>query len=268
VRIIEALDYAPKWFVSGYRDAYLASIARVPKVAGWMYDAWDHPQAGLGVMGRIEQAALGRFLSHPCLHRSDVVVTTHFLCAKALSEERGRGRLKSPLVVSVTDQHPHGMWIVPHADRLLVASEAARHIAIGSGVPADRVVTTGIPIDPLFGSFADRLAVRRLLGLPEDRAIALVCGGGLGLGGMDETVRALLARPGERHVVAVCGNNVELKNRLDSLARKPERDRASCDVLAFTTKMPEYMGAADIMVGKPGGLTTSEAAATKRKRQG
>jgi processive 1,2-diacylglycerol beta-glucosyltransferase len=262
VRIIEALDHAPRWFVGGYRDGYLATIARLPRMAGWMYDACDRPSKGLGIGGHIERAALGRFINHPCLARADVVVTTHFLCARVLSDMRKRRLLDAPLVVSVTDQHPHGMWLVPHADRLLVASESARNIAIGSGICATRVHSTGIPIDPAFGAFTDRLAVRRALRLPEDRPIALVCGGGLGLGGMDATVRALLDQPGERHVVAICGNNTQLRDTLLPLACPPRRGEPSCDVLPFTTKMPEYMGAADVMVGKPGGLTTAEAAAS------
>ena len=60
----------------------------------------------------------------------------------------------------------------------------------------------------------------------------------------------------------VCGKNEELRARLEPLARQPAPGAPSCDVLGYTTQMPGYMGAADVMVGKPGGLTTAEAAAS------
>ena len=53
----------------------------------------------------------------------------------------------------------------------------------------------------------------------------------------------------------VSGRNAELKARLD---RCPVPPRHRAKVLGFTTDMHELMFAADIVVSKPGGLTTSE----------
>lgn len=267
VSIIDALSLAPGWFVRGYRDAYLAAIARVPALAGWMYTASDRPQRGLGLGSVLERCAMRRLGTDPLVAQADVVVCTHFLCGRVLSAMRKCGRLPSPLVISVTDQHPHGVWLAPHADLLLVASENARTTAIASGIRPERVRVTGIPIDRRFGTSGPRGEARAMLGLPQDRSIALVSGGGLGLGGMEETVRALLAHPtGNQavHVVAVCGHNAAIRGALDPLACAPDASeplKPSCTVLGFTEQMPLLMSAADIMIGKPGGLTTSEATA-------
>jgi processive 1,2-diacylglycerol beta-glucosyltransferase len=130
------------------------------------------------------------------------------------------------------------------------------------GVNPGRVFASGIPIDPAFGSFGDRAGLRREMGFSPERPVVLVCGGGLGLGGIEETVRALLERRSEIDVVVVCGRNPELRARLEPLQRAPARGAASCRVLGFTVRMAELMGAADLMIGKPGGLTTAEAAAS------
>ncbi|MGH7291108.1 MAG: MGDG synthase family glycosyltransferase, partial [Myxococcota bacterium] len=176
VSIIDALSLAPAWFVHGYRDAYLATIARMPALAGWMYSASDRPQRGAGIGSTLERFAMRRLGTDPLVARADVVVCTHFLCGRVLSALRRNGRLASPLVISVTDQHPHGVWLAPHADILLVASESARTTAIASGIRPERVRVTGIPIDRRFGKNGAREEARTMLGLPQDRRVALVSG--------------------------------------------------------------------------------------------
>ncbi len=266
VSIIDALSLAPNWFVRGYRDAYLSAISRVPALAGWMYTTTDRPQRG-GLGSTLERYAMRRLGTDPLVASADVVVCTHFLCGRVLSAMRRSGRLGAPLVISVTDQHPHGVWLAPHADLLLVASESARTTAIANGIRSERVRVTGIPIDRRFRKIGPRGEARAMLGLPQDRRIALVSGGGLGLGGMEETVRALLEhRAGNQavHVVAVCGHNAAIRAVLDPLACEPDANaplKPSCTVLGFSEQMPLLMSAADIMIGKPGGLTTSEATA-------
>lgn len=63
-------------------------------------------------------------------------------------------------------------------------------------------------------------------------------------------------------VVAACGRNEELKSRIEELNnRRPRSSKVTIKPIGFTTEMDEYMSAADIIVGKPGGLTTSESLA-------
>jgi len=61
--------------------------------------------------------------------------------------------------------------------------------------------------------------------------------------------------------VVVCGRNEELRQRLGALAAERAGGSNTLAVVGYTTAMDEYMSAADILVGKPGGLTTSEALA-------
>lgn len=261
VQLIEALDHASPIFVRSYRDAYLAGVSCAPRVAGWLYNRSDRRPSGGGLALALERAALRDFLRLESILNADVIVTTHFLCARVLSQLRGRAGC-GPLAVCVTDQHPHGIWLVPHADLLMVASDSARATAIAAGVPPQRVIATGIPIDPRFRHSPDRAQARLELGIPLDRPVALVCGGGLGLGGMERTVESLLSHHDHAHVVVVCGKNEALRARLQPLARAPGRAGPSCQVLGFTREMARFMAASDVLVGKPGGLTTSEAAAS------
>jgi processive 1,2-diacylglycerol beta-glucosyltransferase len=63
-------------------------------------------------------------------------------------------------------------------------------------------------------------------------------------------------------VVALCGRNLKLKARVDQLAAGiPPQSQLSIKAVGYTNAMDEYMAASDILLGKPGGLTTSEALA-------
>jgi processive 1,2-diacylglycerol beta-glucosyltransferase len=104
--------------------------------------------------------------------------------------------------------------------------------------------------------------MRRKHGLDEDRFTILFSAGGFGVGPVEHIIEALsgLIRPAQ--VVVVCGRNEELRARLTSVVPRFTRTPGvEFQLLGFTTEMDELMAASDLFVGKPGGLTTSEALA-------
>jgi processive 1,2-diacylglycerol beta-glucosyltransferase len=126
-------------------------------------------------------------------------------------------------------------------------------------VPAADVSATGIPVHPDFRRPKDRAECLARLGLAGDRPVVLQLAGGFGVGPVESLYRGLLAVEPPLEIVAVAGRNEELKTRLEQVA-VPERHRAK--VLGFTTQMADWMAAADVVMSKPGGLTTSEALAS------
>src|SRR5215469_5165115 len=103
--------------------------------------------------------------------------------------------------------------------------------------------------------------MRRKHGLKEDRTTILISAGGFGVGPIEHLVQSLLGLLHPAQIVAVCGRGKELKTRLDRMASRHLPPNISLHVTGYTTDMDEYMAAADLLVGKPGGLTTSEALA-------
>jgi processive 1,2-diacylglycerol beta-glucosyltransferase len=65
----------------------------------------------------------------------------------------------------------------------------------------------------------------------------------------------------EVQIVVICGKNADLQKRMAKVALGAQLGRNPVHVVGFTTEMDEYMAASDLLVGKPGGLTTSEALA-------
>ena len=122
-------------------------------------------------------------------------------------------------------------------------------------MPRADIEITGIPVDPAFSRPANREACLQQFNLVGDRPIVLQMCGGFGVGPVEGVFESLLEANTPMDLVVVCGRNAKLKTALAALP-VPERHRAH--ILGFTTEMDQLMGCADVVVSKPGGLTTSE----------
>jgi processive 1,2-diacylglycerol beta-glucosyltransferase len=256
--IVEALSCAPRWFNHLYRDTYLAAVKHAPRLNGWLYDHMDvfGTPAYQGMVPLIEGFALRAFCAGDEISRADLIICTHFLCARVLSRLRERGELRAKLAVVVTDHHPHAVWRVSKADLYFVASDAAADEMLRNGIDADKIVVAGIPVDARFDIPMSQAEARFRQQLP-NVPILLLTGGGLGLGGLDRALEGTLAGEGEHYAVVICGHNQTLRARLMHRFGKSPR----CRILGVTSKMHELMAAADLLVGKPGGMTSTEAIA-------
>ena len=122
-------------------------------------------------------------------------------------------------------------------------------------MPAQDISVTGIPIHPVFSQEKDCRACRQRLGLGSDRPVIVQMAGGFGMGPVENIFAGVLSVERPLEIVVVAGRNELLKSRLEQV-EVPPRHRAT--VLGFTREIDELMAAADIVLSKPGGLTTSE----------
>jgi UDP-N-acetylglucosamine:LPS N-acetylglucosamine transferase len=113
---------------------------------------------------------------------------------------------------------------------------------------------------PDFAFPLSQVEARRALGVPEDAQVVLVLGGGLGLS-VDTAALSLLQRPTSTHVIVMSGKNNKARVALDRLAAQHPQRLKVCD---WTDRMDVYLRAADVVVGKPGGITVAESLACGR----
>ena len=258
---LDALRFTNKVFRTLYSRAYLELVDHAPDVLGWLYDwldtPWEKERRRLA-WDKLNTRPLVKALQR---HRPDLVICTHFLPAEIISWLKAKHRLACPQAIVVTDFDVHAMWLCHHFEQYFVAIDETREHLVRLGIPADRVTVSGIPIDPAFAVAKDKTEMRRKLGLAPDRATVLLSAGGFGVGPIEHAVTNLLDLAHPAQVIVVCGKNAELKERLDARAAEPRRGTNPLFVVGYTTAMDEYMSAADVLIGKPGGLTTSEALA-------
>jgi processive 1,2-diacylglycerol beta-glucosyltransferase len=264
VEHIDALQHVSKLFQRIYDKTYISIVRRAPELMGVLYERtdqpWHHPRRRLA-LDRLNTGPMIRLLKHV---QPDLCVATHFLPAEIIAWLIAKRKLHARNAIVVTDYDVHAMWLCRTVDRYYVANEEAAEYLARLGVHRDSLRITGIPIDPLFVKPLDRFDAREHLGLAPGMGIILVAAGGYGIGPVEQLVKDLLAVNRPWQIVAIAGKSEKIRKRLEEVARAtgklPDGSPKLCAV-GFTTEMDQYMGAADLLVGKAGGLTTSEALA-------
>lgn len=262
VRHVDTLDYTNKVFRHLYAKAYLDMVQSAPTALGWLYDRLDQPW-----QNERRRLALDRLNTRPFVkllkqYRPDITVCTHFLPAEIISWLKAKERLTNPQAIVVTDYDVHAMWLCHHYEQYFVALEETRVHMEQLGIPTAKITVSGIPIDPVFAHPKDKRAMRVKHGLQPERATLLISAGGFGVGSVEHIIEALGALQHPAQVIAVCGRNEELRAQLvQQTSARASDARVAIKVLGYTTEMDELMAASDLLLGKPGGLTTSEALA-------
>lgn len=189
--------------------------------------------------------------------RPDAVVCTHAFPCGAMAEYKRRYGDSPPVVGIVTDFAVHGFWIHRNIDAYVVADERMREALLARRVRPDAVLASGIPVRPEFAPGTEKHdALRERLDLPRDRRVVLLMGGGLGFAPLERMLRELNGVCAPIAAVVIAGRNARMVRRLTDAAESvgyPVR------VLRFVENVYDYMHAADVLVTKPGGLSSAEA---------
>jgi processive 1,2-diacylglycerol beta-glucosyltransferase len=260
VRNVDVLELTNTAFRRVYGKAYLDLVNRVPHVLGYFYDLLDQPsRSGRNRTDRLrlalEKLNLRGFIRFLKEEPWDLVINTHFLPAEIIASLRKKGELQVPQVTATTDFETHRLWVNRPCDHYFTATEEGAKYLQHWGVPGEQTTVTGIPIHPVFSKPKDRGECMKKHGLQGDRPIVLQLAGGFGVGPIEKLYRGLLEIERPIDLVVIAGKNEKVKADLEA---QPPSPRHRVKILGFTTDIDELMAVADLVVSKPGGLTTSE----------
>lgn len=188
-------------------------------------------------------------------HNPQALVCTQAVPCSVFAAEKRRGKLHIPLIAVITDFAIHAYWVHPEVDLYCVASEEAKRYLIQQGLSAAKIAVTGIPISPAFLRRVPQAQARAAFDLEPDRPTVLVMGGSQGMGPLEETVDAL--RPLSLQCLIAAGVNRKLFRGFQKRYHRDRRVR----VFGYTKHVNTLMDASDLLITKPGGLTSSEALA-------
>ncbi|MBV8082708.1 MAG: glycosyltransferase [Candidatus Eremiobacteraeota bacterium] len=258
--VVDSYRYASEVFHHVVSNGYIGMVKVLPQLYGVIYDQAERATKVSGFkkwLHRYTALNLRQFVAQLA---PDVVVCTHAFPCGVMAEYK-REYADAPGVVGVvTDFVVHPFWIHRNIDAYAVATASIRNTMMARGVRPDRVTVTGIPIDSRFRLRPDRRAVRRALGLAPDRTTLLVMGGGVGIGPLEKAIAKIDRLTHDVQTVVVVGKNPPLQRRVASVARKLSHP---VKVVGFVSNVFDYMQAADVLISKPGGLTSSEALAAE-----
>ena len=236
--------------------AYLTALKAAPEIWEWMYDNPEFQKRTVLIRDLLNRGNSRKMEKILRDFNPDVVVCTQaFACGVLAAWKQKTGNRLPVLVGVLTDYVAHRYWAHPQVDMYVVPNDATRGTLIAQGVAPDRIRVHGIPVSDRFLTPVDKDTVYRSLDLKPGLPLILLMGGSLGLGPMQSVIRKLDRLPQPFYIVAVTGKNEELRERLE---RRGAKLRHPTRIFSFVENVHELMDAAELVVTKPGGITTAE----------
>lgn len=167
------------------------------------------------------------------------------------------------LCVAPTDFIVHNFYFYPEVDFYYVPPECKvlRSIPYAENLHT-KFITTGIPISPDFWIEKERTGILKELGFSQDLFTILISFGATGLNG-DKHINMFKTLINESHpmqFIIISGKNQLFHNKLQSI-RSKYSDAHKTKIFQFVNNIADIMAAADVFIGKAGGLSLSEALA-------
>lgn len=259
--IVDSYKYAALVVSRVVSEGYLQMVKTIPQMYGYIYNRAERATEVGPFRTWAHQFTAGNLRALFERERPDVVVCTHAFPSGAMAEYKRMFADAPPVVGIITDFAVHTFWMHDNIDGYCVSTEAMRDIMIARGIDPARILVSGIPVDPRFARTDETVAeLRERLGLPVDRQIALMMGGGLGIGPLEGMLVAMKDVEARMAAVVIAGRNRRVEARVLGAA---EGVAYPVRVLRFVDNVYDYMHAADAFVTKPGGLSTAEALAAE-----
>ena len=189
--------------------------------------------------------------------KPDVIICTIVFSAILMTQLKEAGILDNRIKMYgiVTDYALHPFWEYTAMDYFVVANELMVPSVTLRGIPEEKILPVGIPVRECFSDYVPQKEAREKLGLEQGLLTLLITSGGRGFGAVGELVSQADRMDGVQ-IIAVCGTNTMLKRKLES-----KKYKNIVHIFGFLNNIDEYIDAADLIVTKPGGLSTSEAIA-------
>lgn len=199
-------------------------------------------------------------------YKPDIVISTHPFGSQMVSYLKRKALVDCTLATIMTDFAPHCQWLVgkEQVDYFFVSHEKMREELINSDIPENKVFATGIPLSNKFLMHYNKVDIMNSFGLNPNKKVILFFGGGeFGLG-RENTIKILksfIEHNNGYQIIAIAGKNKKMKDSFDSLVRDLHVEDI-VKVLPYTNMVPELMSISDLVVTKPGGLTSTESLAS------
>ncbi len=258
VQALDALELARPWFVWLYVQSYWWMLRHAPGLWRRLFERRQSRRHRATAPHWVFRRGCAPLLRRLKSFRPHLVIVTEIGAAEIAALARREGWFNAPVLAVQTDYQTEPPWAQREIDVYCVGSEEAKVQLVEWGVSLNRILVCGIPIDPAFALPFDRKELRRALGMDAQRPVVLVMGGGMGPAPLDQIVESLAFCHQSLQVVVIAGHDHNMLARLEQLRGKVP---LHLYVFGWSDKIPEIMAAADLLVTKPGGLTTAEALA-------
>ena len=238
--------------------AYMSVVKRRPEIWDYLYDNPRVLRQVQKLREKIHRSNTGKLKTLLDETKPDGVICTQAFPCGLIADYKKTFNIDMPLIGVLTDYAPHSYWIFDNVDRYIVPSLETGKRLIDNGIDPSRIVDYGIPIEDRFRISTAKDDVLKKLSLDKNNSTVLIMGGTQGLGPIKELIILLDRSHLKLNIIIACGTNKKLYRWLN---RRVKHLRKKIMVLPFADNVDELMQASDIIVTKPGGITTAEALA-------
>ncbi len=254
-QVLDVFEYINQGLKEIVSRGYLISAKRMPRMYGKAYSMAENRDSDGYIMRATSSIMARKLLKFVEEYSPDVIVCTHVFAAMIVGDIERKFTSAIHTIGVVTDFTIHPFWEDTKLDFYITANPYLANQAVKKGIPVEKVLPYGIPIDPVFADKTEKVVAREMLGIENCRTV-LVMSGSMGYGKVEKVVRQLDLSDIDFQIISVCGNNEKLKRRIDRFKGKHKIYN-----YGFTDKVSLMMDASDCIVTKPGGITSSEALA-------
>lgn len=251
---IDGFEYVHPFMEKVIHALYMGIINKLPCIWNFLY---DNPS----IMSNINKAREkinknNRIKIKRLIEEGNykVVVCSQAFPCGMIADYKKHYYTNLKLIAVVTDFVPHSYWVYDEVDYYIVGCQEAKIILINKGVKEEKIRILGIPIDYNFNLNIDKNSIVRELNIDANKPVILIMGGGRGIGPIKNLIKTLDQSINEANLLVITGMNRRLFNYINN-----SHFRNNVIAYGFIDYVDKLMALADILVTKPGGITTAEA---------
>lgn len=187
----------------------------------------------------------------------DIVIATHFLSEATLVYLKRKYHLKYKICFLLTDYHVYNYMIMPQnkIDTYFVATNELKKSLIENDIKENHICVSSIPVNNKFHTKMNKNDICKKYNLNKKKKIVTYICGGLGINSSLRYFKELLRIDMDFQIVFIAGKNIKLKRKVEKIVKNYNK---KVTVLGYTTSINELFYISSFIIGKPGGLITSE----------
>ncbi|MBS7211784.1 MAG: UDP-N-acetylglucosamine--LPS N-acetylglucosamine transferase [Megamonas funiformis] len=256
INVIDFMSTETAYFNSLVKDIYLKMLDHTPSVYEFFYKFTSDSTKGSTIQSVFAHAMKKDMRELIKKYEADMVICTHPFPCVAASYLKQTGEINIPLITVMTDFCVHQFWLYKNIDIYFTANDLLKKEMVNQGLLEERIFVTGIPVGYNFRVDYNRDDLLAKFKLEKDKPVALIMGGGLGLGGVKNALCQLERLKKDIQILVITGANVALWSEMNEYA---QHSKHKIFVWGYSHNIQEFMSVATFLISKPGALTISEA---------
>lgn len=265
IEIVDCIEYINKALNKVTTKAY----SDMAKSAHWIwkkvyYSAEKGPIAKMNdETQKIMSIKLNKLLQE---YNPDLIISTHPFASHMCAILKRKKKINCRIATIITDYAPHSQWLMypAYIDYFFVAHDGMKEDLINRGIKESQIKVTGIPLSNRFLAHYDKENILSEFELSQDKKTILFFAGGEQGFGKDKVfnmLKSIIENFPNLQIIAISGKNDKMKKQFDELVEETN-SISNVKIIKYTNKIPELMSISDLVITKPGGLTTTESLAS------